>query len=79
MGDAIGAILRLLEDGEWHDINEILAVTRLSREGLLKVLKFLESFGFIVISSENGCVRLREEVRGLLLRIQRRAGCSTGC
>jgi len=79
MEEVLSVILELLEDGEWHDINEILAVTRLSREGLLKVLKFLESFGFIVISSENGCVMLREEVRELLLRIQRRAGCSTGC
>lgn len=79
MGGAIGAILELLEDGEWHGVEEILAMTRLSRGGLLRVLRFLESFGFIVMSSENGCVRLREKVRWLLLRIQQGAGCSTYC
>jgi biotin operon repressor len=50
----------LLDDGEWHSIEEIRQKIRLSRRDLKKVIDFLVKYDFVVIDEQGGKVRLSE-------------------
>jgi DNA-binding IclR family transcriptional regulator len=63
-------VLELLEDGEWHCVDELSLKMGVNKERVFIVLRFLENFGFIIVDSENGRVRLREDIREFLLEIQ---------
>ena len=71
MYDALGWILELLEDGEWHKVDDLVLKTSIRREKLIVILRFLEKFEFLVVDNENNCVRLKEDIRNFLVEIQR--------
>jgi DNA-binding IclR family transcriptional regulator len=59
---SIEQILRLLRDGQWHDLNEIANKTQLSNLKLQIVTEFLAKYSFIKLDRKNGRVRLSRTI-----------------
>ncbi len=57
---SISKILELLDDGEWHSLEEMLRKTGLGRENLKKAVEFLANYNFIVVNEHGGKVRLSD-------------------
>jgi len=57
---SISKILELLEDGEWHLLDEIRHKTRLSYQDLKKAIKFLARYNFVVVNERAERVRLSD-------------------
>jgi transcription initiation factor IIE alpha subunit len=65
----ISEMLEALADGKWHTKEELLEKTKLKREDVEKVLKFLEDYKFIMANEDDdGKVKLNEAFRKLLIR-----------
>jgi len=56
----ISKVLELLEDGEWHSIEEIQQKTRLSRRELKEVIDFLVKYDFVVVDKYGERIKLSE-------------------
>jgi DNA-binding IclR family transcriptional regulator len=64
----ISEMLEALADGKWHTKEELLEKTKLKREDVEKVLKFLEDYKFITANEDDGKIKLNEAFRKLLIR-----------
>lgn len=60
---SIEQILRLLRDGQWHDLNEIADITRLSNVKLQIVTEFLTKYGFVKLDRKKGKVKLSHLIK----------------
>jgi DNA-binding IclR family transcriptional regulator len=59
-------ILELLSDGKWHTLEEIQETTKLTKSSIMRVIQFLEEYGFVVADEEERKIRLDENVRKFL-------------
>jgi DNA-binding IclR family transcriptional regulator len=59
-------ILELLSDGKWHTLEEIQGTTKLTKSSIMRVIQFLEEYGFVVADEEERKIRLDENVRKFL-------------
>jgi len=57
-GKPVSKILELLEDGEWHSLDEMQRKTRLSLQEIKKAIEFLAKYDFIVLDESGKRVRL---------------------
>jgi|YelNatPaOPRAMG01_1025707.scaffolds.fasta_scaffold20596_4 DNA-binding IclR family transcriptional regulator len=53
-------VLELLENGEWHSIEEIQRKTRLSHQELKKVIDFLVKYDFVVVDEHGERIKVSE-------------------
>ena len=67
---AIEEILELLKDGKWHDLNEIIKETRLTRSRLEKITNFLAEYNFIQLDKEAQKARVTPPTQSFLKKIQ---------
>ncbi|MFQ6095478.1 MAG: hypothetical protein ACE5NN_04985 [Candidatus Bathyarchaeia archaeon] len=54
-------VLRILEDGRWHEFAEITDESRISESKVLRVVKFLNKYGFAQVDSNYEKVRLNPD------------------
>ena len=54
----IEEVVSFLEDGSWHALTEMKENLGLSEAKLLKVIRFLERFGFLDVDEEEKKVKL---------------------
>ena len=62
----ISKILELLNDSQWHTLDEIQKKTELNRDQLQHVIAFFKEYQFIVTDDTKGELKLREDVRRFL-------------
>jgi hypothetical protein len=55
-------ILRLLRDGQWHDIDEIARRTRLSSLKMQIIAEFLAKYNFIKLDRENSRIKISRPI-----------------
>jgi len=67
---AIDETLRILKDGEWHDLNEITEKFRLTKSGAEIVTNFLEEYNFIQLDKERQRARITPPAFEFLEKIQ---------
>ena len=54
-------ILRILEDGRWHEFEEITNETLMNEVKVQGVVKFLNKYGFAQVDSDDKKVRLNPD------------------
>ncbi|MGB9713929.1 MAG: helix-turn-helix domain-containing protein [Candidatus Bathyarchaeales archaeon] len=59
-------ILELLSDGKWHTLEEIQETTKLTKSSIIRVIQFLEEYGFVTSDEEERKIRLDGKVRKFL-------------
>ncbi len=65
MDSKISAVLNLLADGEWHFTDWLTGVLEFVGGEMENILWFLEEFGFAIVDSNGGRVKISEEFRRL--------------
>jgi len=66
----INDILKLLEDGKWHDLNEIKKKIELHDPKVNSLTKFLAQYNFIKLDKDGKRVRLDPSIQDFLKKIQ---------
>jgi DNA-binding IclR family transcriptional regulator len=64
-------ILKLLEDGRWHDLNEIRKKIELHDLKVKNLTKFLAQYNFIKLDKDGKKARLDPSLQDFLKKIQR--------
>ena len=67
---AIGEILLLLKDGEWHDLKEITQKLALSKNKAEMAVNFLREYDFVTLS-EDATVRIQPTILKFIETTQR--------
>lgn len=67
-------ILRLLEDGRWHDLNEIGKKIELHDLKVKSLTKFLAQYSFIKLDKDGEKAKLDPSIEDFLKRIRRIEG-----
>jgi hypothetical protein len=62
----IAEVLEILNDGQWHSIDEIQSKVKLDESQSKKITDFLSEYNFVTIDSDKNKVKLRENVRKFL-------------
>ena len=63
---AIDAVLRLLKDGEWHDLEEIVKRLALQEFRVEMIVSFLSDYGFIEFDKKSRKVKLSSLTRSFI-------------
>lgn len=63
-------ILKMLEDGKWHDLNEIREKTQLNDLKVKNVTKFLAQHNFIKLDEGEQKIKLDPSTRHFLKKIR---------
>ena len=61
----IGELMNFLEDGNWHTIDEFKEKFEVSEEYILKIVRFLEEYGFIDFIERERKVRIKPSLMKL--------------
>ena len=64
-------ILKLLEDGRWHDLNEIRKKVELHDLKVKSLTKFLAQYDFIELDKDGKKAKLGPSIQDFLKKIQR--------
>ena len=67
-------ILKLLENGKWHDLKEIEKKTQLHDLDIMKITKFLAQYNFIKLDEGKQKVKLDPIMQNFLKKIQQIEG-----
>lgn len=67
-------ILKLLENGKWHDLKEIEKKTQLHDLDITNITKFLAQYNFIKLDEEKQKVKLDPATQNFLKKIQQIEG-----
>ena len=67
-------VLRLLENGKWHDLKEIEEKTQLNDLKVKSVTKFLAQYNFIKLDDKEQKVKLDPSMQIFLKKIRRLEG-----
>ncbi|MEM2906307.1 MAG: hypothetical protein QW587_11330 [Candidatus Bathyarchaeia archaeon] len=67
---SLDALLNLLEDGDWHSMDQIAAKLRIPEEKLLIALRFLSEFSFVEFREEWREARVTAHTRKWLTEAQ---------
>ncbi len=70
----IDGILKLLENGEWHDLKEIGKAIQLQDSDLASIMKFLAQYDFIKLDKEGKKAKLDSSTQGFLKKISQLEG-----
>jgi hypothetical protein len=62
----ISRILELLNDGQWHMLDDVQKKTKLDKDQLQQIVAFLKEYEFIATKDEKEEVRLQETARRFL-------------
>jgi len=62
----IGKILEILNDGQWHSIEDIKLTEKLNDSQSKAITKFLSVYDFITLDEENKKMKLKETARKFL-------------
>jgi len=62
----IARILELLNDGQWHMLDDVQKKTKLDKDQLQQIVAFLKEYEFIATKDEKEEVRLQETARRFL-------------
>jgi len=65
-GSKLAKVLRILEDGCWHELEEICQSAGMSQPQLRKTMRFLKDYGFVVLDGERKKAKLDSEARKFL-------------
>ena len=68
---SIDELLELLEDGKWHELNEIIEKSRLRKFKAEIITNFLAEYAFIQLDKERQKARLTPPELDFLKKIQR--------
>jgi len=63
-------ILKLLENGKWHDLKEIEKKTQLQDLNIVSVTKFLAKYNFIKLDKEGKKAKLDPSTQDFLKKIR---------
>lgn len=61
---------RLLQDGNWHSLEEIAEKTRVGLDGLTKYCEEASQNGFVDYDAKTARVRLGHDLMGMLLQLK---------
>jgi len=64
-------ILKLLEDGRWHDLNEIIKKIELQDLKVKSLTKFLAQYNFIELDKDGKKAKLGPSIQDFLKKIRR--------
>jgi len=64
-------ILKLLEDGRWHDLNEIRKKIELQNLKVKSLTKFLAQYNFIELDKDGKKAKLGPSIQDFLKKIRR--------
>ena len=64
-------IIKLLEDGRWHDLNEIRKKIELQNLKVKSLTKFLAQYDFIELDKDGKKAKLGPSIQDFLKKIQR--------
>jgi len=67
-------ILKLLENGKWHDLKEIKKKTQIHDFDITSIAKFLAQYKFIKLDEEGKKVKLDPSTRNFLNKIRQLEG-----
>ena len=67
-------ILKLLENGKWHDLKEIEKKTQIYGLDITSIAKFLAQYKFIKLDKERKKVKLDPSTRNFLNKIRQLEG-----
>ena len=70
-------ILRLLENGKWHDLKEIREKTQLNNLKVKSVTKFLSQYNFIKLNEGEQKIKLDPSMKKFLKKIRQLEGEET--
>ncbi len=56
----------MLDDGHWHQIDDIQVEARLNASQSKKIIEFLKAYEFVTVDQKKKRVRLKEAVRKFL-------------
>ena len=59
-------VLEILDDGHWHQIDELQTETNLNMSQSEKLLEFLKEYEFVTVDQRKSRVKLKESVRKFL-------------
>jgi len=68
-GRSLEQILRLLKDGQWHNINEIANITGLSPSKMQLIIEFLAKYNFIQLDHKNARIKISRHTAKFLYTI----------
>ena len=68
---AIDDVLELLKNGRWHDVREVVKMSRLHESKVEIVLGFLAEYKFIALNKEQQKAKLNPTMLKFLKEIQR--------
>jgi DNA-binding IclR family transcriptional regulator len=57
----ITEVLEALSDGNWHNFDDLLRETNMSKEMVLRVVNFFRDFGFVEISNGGEAAKLDKD------------------
>lgn len=70
VADLTDQVLIFLEDGEWHDLEELSNKVQLNNSKMKKILSFLSDFMFIELDPEGLRARIDPKTNRWLQRLQ---------
>lgn len=62
----IAEVLRILDDGRWHSIDEIEHKAKLNSSQSKKITEFLNRYDFVTVNDDRNRVKLKEAARRFL-------------
>ena len=62
----IAEVLEILNDGQWHSIDEIRLKAKLDESQSKKITEFLSEYAFITVDTDKNRVKLKGTVRKFL-------------
>jgi predicted transcriptional regulator len=65
-GKRIAEVFEILNDGQWHSIDEIQSRVKLNEGQSKKITDFLSEYDFITVDDDKRRVKLKENVRKFL-------------
>lgn len=67
--EKVAEIVDLINDGEWHELNNLISNSKIGYEKLESILNFLEKFGFICFDRKSNRIKLSEGFHKLLKEV----------
>lgn len=64
----ITEMLEIINDGQWHTIKEIQRKTKLTRNSIKHILRFLKEYNFLTVDEKRNKVKIEENVRKFLIQ-----------
>jgi len=61
-------VLRILDDGDWHELKEICQSAGVSQPQIRETMRFLKDYGFVLLDSRGKRAKLDSEARKFLVQ-----------